>query len=281
MEHEEQVLTLPTPEEVDASTDVLYDFLNGSTRVVGLPNGLVVKYGLGTDLDEAKATAFVAKHTSIPVPKIIGTYTHKDKNYIFMTRMKGKPLSTCLSSLSAEQLDSVAEDMKRYLTELRSLNVEDLEGRSFIGSVGFGPVKDSMLSVGDEQRGPFTTLSDFYSSFLSRFWEAISFANPRREEDDWWMHHLRRMYGENLHYNIVFCHADLHPSNILVEDGRVVGIVDWELSGWYPEYWEYVSCMYGGVGEFQQTKWPWCMEKFLEPYDYILLIEDPIRRSLS
>jgi hypothetical protein len=33
--------------------------------------------------------------------------------------------------------------------------------------------------------------------------------------------------------------------NILVQDGRISGIVDWENAGWYPEYWEYTKCHIG------------------------------------
>jgi thiamine kinase-like enzyme len=47
--------------------------------------------------------------------------------------------------------------------------------------------------------------------------------------------------------NCVFTHSDLRPDNIILEssgsDGtwKVVGIVDWESSGWYPEYWESIK----------------------------------------
>lgn len=40
---------------------------------------------------------------------------------------------------------------------------------------------------------------------------------------------------------IKFTHGDLHRSNIVVSSSKpyyVVGIVDWEQSGWFPEYWE-------------------------------------------
>ncbi|OJD16947.1 hypothetical protein AJ78_02929 [Emergomyces pasteurianus Ep9510] len=40
---------------------------------------------------------------------------------------------------------------------------------------------------------------------------------------------------------IRFTHGDLHPSNIMVsqsEPSRVISIIDWEQSGWMPEYWE-------------------------------------------
>jgi serine/threonine protein kinase len=30
-----------------------------------------------------------------------------------------------------------------------------------------------------------------------------------------------------------FCHMDIHPGNIMVRNGRLSGIIDWEMSGWY------------------------------------------------
>lgn len=38
-----------------------------------------------------------------------------------------------------------------------------------------------------------------------------------------------------------FTHGDMGPHNILVENGRISAVLDWELAGWYPEYWEYVK----------------------------------------
>ena len=46
---------------------------------------------------------------------------------------------------------------------------------------------------------------------------------------------------------ITFTHADLHPSNIIVstEDPcRIVSIIDWHQSGWYPDYWEYCKTVF-------------------------------------
>ncbi|KAG8156826.1 hypothetical protein KVR01_013239 [Diaporthe batatas] len=41
----------------------------------------------------------------------------------------------------------------------------------------------------------------------------------------------------------VFTHGDLTPRNIIVEGSRVAGIIDWEDSGWFPDYWEYANIM--------------------------------------
>jgi hypothetical protein len=45
-------------------------------------------------------------------------------------------------------------------------------------------------------------------------------------------------------------YSDLRPENILVlytapNTIKITGLVDWELSGAYPEYWEYVKALVG------------------------------------
>ncbi|POR32750.1 Putative phosphotransferase enzyme family protein [Tolypocladium paradoxum] len=46
-------------------------------------------------------------------------------------------------------------------------------------------------------------------------------------------------------YPIVFTHGDIAARNIMVRDGRIVALLDWEFAGWYPEYWEYVFALRG------------------------------------
>jgi hypothetical protein len=58
------------------------------------------------------------------------------------------------------------------------------------------------------------------------------------------------------HVPIIFSHADLDMSNIMIslpEHGpaRIIALIDWHQSGWYPAYWEYhkacaLSCGYWG-----------------------------------
>ncbi|TLS24929.1 hypothetical protein PpBr36_08554 [Pyricularia pennisetigena] len=49
--------------------------------------------------------------------------------------------------------------------------------------------------------------------------------------------------------NTYLTHGQLNPSNILIRDGRVVGILDWSESGFYPEWWEYVKAHFDGGAE--------------------------------
>jgi aminoglycoside phosphotransferase (APT) family kinase protein len=44
-------------------------------------------------------------------------------------------------------------------------------------------------------------------------------------------------------HRITFTHGDLSSSNILVEDGHISAILDWETAGWLPEYWEFTTML--------------------------------------
>ena len=269
-------MELPTPEEVEGSTDVIYNFIPGGRRVIGLDN-LVVKYRTNIDLDEAKSTSFVARNTTIPVPNILGTYTHNSKNYIVMTRVQGVLLSERLHSLSATEYDTMVAEMKVYIDQLRGLRIEEFAESSYIGSVGRRECKDKIFRAGSDKRGPFVTEAEMHSNICDRWVDLRSWGNTKA---DYYIHILRRMYAENSNHAIRFTHADLSPGNIMVDKGHVMGILDWQEAGWYPEYWEYVNAMQG-CGGVWDTLWPLQIEKILQPYDYMRLIALPIRAQLQ
>lgn len=63
-------------------------------------------------------------------------------------------------------------------------------------------------------------------------------------------------------YGVVLTHGDLHPGNIMVADDaecaggvRVTGIIDWEMGGWYPEYWEMYKALNTRSGNDDSDWW--------------------------
>lgn len=70
------------------------------------------------------------------------------------------------------------------------------------------------------------------------------------------------MLSQNKHH-IVFTYSDLRLQNIMVNDGYVTGILDWEFSGWYPEYREFSKALY--VWKWQND-WIEYITQILHPY---------------
>ena len=60
----------------------------------------------------------------------------------------------------------------------------------------------------------------------------------------------------------VFTHGDINGSNILVKNGKVVALIDFEMSGFYPQYWEYTTAMHSNYVD----GWTEQIPKFLTPY---------------
>jgi aminoglycoside phosphotransferase len=269
-------MALPTPEEVEASKDVLFQCVAGGSRIVGIGNDVVVKYGPRVQMTEADSLAFVGINTTQPIPKLLGAYIHNDITYIVMSRVSGTPLVDLLSSMSLTEINLVTSDLKSMMDQLRALQINHFQTESYIGSVGRQPCRDMIFRSGYESKGPFFTEEEMYENILERWINMFEY-NPMPDSS---VQFTRRLYRDNPGNEIVFTHGDLDPRNILVEGGRVSGIVDWEQAGWYPEYWEYIEAMWG-CADTWDTVWPLEVVRFLRPYEYLRLLDLPIRTAFQ
>lgn len=236
---------------------------------------IVVKYGWRINKTEADSLAFVAANTTLPVPKLFGTYIHDGNTYIVMSRLPGKPPMKLLAGMSLAEINVITSDLKPMMDQLRALRVTEFSKESYIGSLGFQPCRDLMFRSGSESKGPFRTEEEMYENIVQRWTNSLF--EPMLENS---IEYTRRLYRENSGNEILFTHGDLDPRNILVENGHVSGIIDWEQAGWYPEYWEYVKTMWGAVSTWE-SPWPLEVVKFLRPYDYILMIDLQFRTAFQ
>jgi hypothetical protein len=63
-----------------------------------------------------------------------------------------------------------------------------------------------------------------------------------------------------------------------VPGDKIVGLVDWEFSDWYPLYWEYVSAWHVNS---QNTFWEAELAKFMGPFPRELEIDKLRRRHFG
>ncbi|EQL30608.1 hypothetical protein RJZ56_006950 [Blastomyces dermatitidis] len=78
-------------------------------------------------------------------------------------------------------------------------------------------------------------------------------------------------FYQNSQFSTSLTHGDLNSPNILVDGDKIVGIVDWDTCGWYPEYWEYTTAW--NVNPYN-VFWRDEVGKFLEEYPEALRMEE-------
>lgn len=174
---------------------------------------------------ELQALQLIQTYTHIPAPKGIDAIQHGGSSYLLMTGLHGCGIGQRLSTMTDRQVDVAAQDLKGYLAELRHIPNNTGSEYSICNPLG-GGILD--WRIGDSQREQLRFRDELeFNQFLTN-------DLPLDEE-------ARRQISKShdVEHDIVFTHADLNLRNILVDEmGRISGIVDWECTGWYPEYWE-------------------------------------------
>jgi aminoglycoside phosphotransferase (APT) family kinase protein len=73
------------------------------------------------------------------------------------------------------------------------------------------------------------------------------------------------MVGDLSGHEVVLTHGETSLRKISDRDGKIVSILDWEMAGYYPEYWEYVKALYRPGWE---SGWinDMAVDRVLQPY---------------
>ncbi|KAF8643170.1 hypothetical protein AX16_009212 [Volvariella volvacea WC 439] len=199
--------------------------------------------------EEAHIMQFVRKNTSIPVPIVIDNIVVNDRTCIVMTALPGGQLWDRLDNLNGEQTNRIVQQMSEYLDQLCIIP------SSFQEEVcGFdrGPLRCQRLCYDARPRGPYTSIQEFHSDTLKRSGIQVPPDAQHDEEAVWGA--IRESHSRP--HKVVFTHNDLGPHNILVDkDCNVTGIIDWEYSVWYPEYWKFIKSTF--LWQFHDKEGPW------------------------
>jgi aminoglycoside phosphotransferase (APT) family kinase protein len=199
-------------------------------RVLLLPPNLVLKFGRHVSLSEAHTLEFVSKNSRIPVPRVITAYeSESGYRYILMSRIRGVPLSSVLSEFSEEKQRNILRQLRNYINELRALRPPE---PGYVGAVDLTPLHDER--VHDGPLGPFNSVQEFHKALR----RGIEEKSGHVELDNMIETEKTRDYSCRM------THGDLSFRNIIVQGEKLMGIVDWETAGWYPDYWEYASTFY-------------------------------------
>ncbi|UZP36691.1 hypothetical protein NXS19_004507 [Fusarium pseudograminearum] len=237
--------TLPTPSEVLARPNFI-QHPHVESMKLRLPAvfeelGLVVKHSDNSTaiISEGQCLWAIRRFLpEVPVPEVYGWTQENGLTFLYMEYLEGTTLKDRWDSLTVSEKEGVCEELKTMVNKISHLR--QAPGNEFIGSINRGSLED-MIFTGTNfpPVGPFSSITELHDCMSNMFkWPAkarqpdIDLANvldPYRDllPDDCAIH---------------FTHADLNPVNIMVSKDspcRVMAIIDWEQSGWYPAYWEF------------------------------------------
>lgn len=229
----------------------------GGRKVVKIDDSTIVKYGTSVNLSEAHTMIFIYKNTKIPVPKILDFYKYEDKNYIFMEYIKGETLDKKWKNMDQNYRLKILLELKDYIDQLRNIT------NSYIGSINNLPCNDSVFN---DNKGPFKSEIDFNKTIMKEFEKTMP---------GYFCNILKKTLKSD--HSIVFSHGDISKRNIIINEGSISSIIDWEYSGFYPEYWEYSKVLYAVDWE---DEWLNYIEYFLKPYYNEFIVNMIIRRIL-
>ena len=222
---------LPSPSSIDTS---------GRQDIARFPElGLVVKYGRNVTRDEAITMWTVRKWLGdrVPIPEVFGWKSRGEFGLIYMELISGVTLQERWKDPEFTEADkaTICQELKEMISLIREQPRESNE--EFIGSITRGPLLDRVFYE-RPAAGPFENLDSFYAWME---WLPQRFLDASQKYRD---PYLERMPTDSA---IVLTHADVHPTNIMVPASgppRILALIDWGQSGWYPDWWEYFKMCY-------------------------------------
>ncbi|PGH00060.1 hypothetical protein AJ79_08331 [Helicocarpus griseus UAMH5409] len=179
---------------------------------------------------ELEALLYVTEHTTIPVPRVRYTYNGPGGIYISMDYIKGTNLET-LWMLGLLKPGEQNAIVNDMAAILSQLRALRPPKEGIVASTQGGPILDYRI--------------------VKLFGEEVAICHRNS-------------------YRTYFSHADLAPRNIIICNGRIVGVVDWATAGWYPEYWDLTKAYFTS---FKVPEWYERLNLKLPSYSSELMAE--------
>lgn len=150
--------------------------------------------------------------------------------FVIQERIEGEPLEDALPKLTQDDIARIGGQVREYLAQLKKITspqMQMLDGRPVIDRRLFRPIPDSASEA--------CTVCNSQAELAANMARAIR----HRIDDELTLAKLMARMPNALPFT--FTHSDVHEGNIMVKNGNFVGLVDWELAGFYPCWWEFVN----------------------------------------
>lgn len=242
-----------------SKSEVIHEGLcAASVMVFRVAEGIVVKITDEESVVTEHATlSYLKEHLStFPAPEPLGVVRFGIFCLLFTTFIPGLDLERAWPRLDEGQKHSISTQLDTLFSSLRSLPFPE---NSPLGGVRGEGCKDGRRAL-RSNADPIMDTAQFDEFIFS----GSKTASPL------YTGLLRSLIPADA-VKCVFTHADLRPANIMVDRSqdrtwKVVSI-DWERSGFYPEYWECVKAT-NNLTSMDRFDWYKYLPKCLSPNRY-------------
>ncbi|KAI0640045.1 kinase-like domain-containing protein [Trametes polyzona] len=258
--HQEADPQLKTWNELSAlSDDELYDHFYSSGQkfpasslvntvdVRRIASDAVMRAGSVRD-SEILTMLLVREASTIPVPAVRRVIKCGEYNSVVVDYIPGRPLEDCWQSLTLWQRLRIIWTIRDYVRQLRRIRVPDtLRKSTFPGPLAPEPREcyGSMFTV--YGAGPFASYEELTAWFMHKLDVNRRIRHYPPDDDP-------ITFDSSL--PLVLTHGDMHPGNFIVGDDGQLWLIDWELSGFYPQWFEYLAMRNaGGWGPEMFGRW--------------------------
>ncbi|PBP15676.1 hypothetical protein BUE80_DR013571 [Diplocarpon rosae] len=202
----------------------------------------IVKYGRHVHLHEARNMQYISQNTNILLPAVLDFWEEDDKSpydesntcYIIMQYIGGRLVSDIWENLETEARSGILRQLSEHIDELHTLKMD------CPGPIGGGISEGSFFT--EYGAGPFNSTQDMEGWFNDRLLVCHNFRRTRHVPPGW----FTGRFGE-----LVMCHLDIHPRNLILDDQGNLWLLDWACSGAYPPYFETANIIWRGTKELK------------------------------
>ncbi|KAK6810958.1 hypothetical protein RU639_013221 [Aspergillus parasiticus] len=270
LQNSQPLPTLPTTDEIRACTNILWETM--AAKIVTVNDNIVVKYGGGVNEWEGQALVYLEQHVpEVPAPRLYAMYYDSNQLMLIMQRAPGVQLNSIWPSLAPSEKDDIVVKLQKIFDNMRK--AECLWPDFFGGLDGGGVYHYLFYSQNDDRRflGPFSGEPTFVAGMVGNYRALVERNNHPDYKAHFYEKYLPRAFQG---HRPTLTHGDVQQKNIIVAEnpghsndqgGRSFDIVlvDWENSGWFPEFWEFFCASEPFRFQWDQD-WSWRVQEFVQ-----------------
>ncbi len=227
-------------------------------NIYRLSGCLVAKRFRREHVQDTEEAMNLAHQLGVRAPRVLRTVSvsQKDESYLVVELITGTSLEEAWPRLGWFTTIKLALELRHFVSKLRSQRSPSAGSlvsgacRSFWLEDWFGlPAHASPTAV--------SSFIEFWCAFVSIPRAMRRAAKRVKSTPTTWVPPVPKAF--------VLTHHDLAPRNMQLDDAGQLWLLDWDLAGWYPEYFEYAA-MYNFLA---LCKWPWLARLRWHLFTYI------------